>query len=149
MELKARKRIEHYDNDAAEMRISNPGEACDYLPEEKAALYLQLGIVERVGGEPEPEPEPSPVLPDSGDAAGADSEDEESREPADEGGVEEIDLDEILSATVGEIAAEIVAGDHDGYLTELEDAESERRTRKGVLDAIAKRQAEIESDDEE
>jgi hypothetical protein len=58
MGYRARVRIEHYDPEAEELHASSPGDACDYLPEKKVALYLERGLIERVGGEPEQEPAP-------------------------------------------------------------------------------------------
>lgn len=44
---RALKRIEHYDPEAEVLHQSNPGdEDVEYLPEEKAQLYLELGIIE-------------------------------------------------------------------------------------------------------
>lgn len=121
MKYRATVRIEHPED--GDLHVSNPGDACDYLPEEKAALYLELGLIERVGGKSAPEPDPA-----AGEdvAAGADSSTES--------------FDELLGGTVPDVRRELVTGDYDEFLKELRDAERSGGKRKGVLDAIKERE---------
>lgn len=137
MGLRALTRIEHCDAETGELHTSNPTDPCDYLPDDKAAQYLELGLIERVGGDSESEPDTPPV-PDA--AAGADT----------EGHTHAPDLEQVLADKVKDVSAAIAAGKHDAYLDELDELEAAQdKPRKGVRDAIAKRQAEIDPSGEE
>lgn len=126
MKYKALQRVEHHDPEAGELRVSDPGDPCDYLPGPKAELYLELGIIERVGGGSATDKDLPPDTDSAADAAPPDDE-----------------LAEILAQNVGDVASEIAEGDHDNYLEALGKAEKAGEDRKGIHRAIARRRDEL------
>lgn len=129
MKLRAASLIQYDDPETGEEVIFEPGDSCDGIDEARLGPpwnYLELGIIERVGGGSATDKDLPPDTDSAADAAPPDDE-----------------LAEILAQNVGDVASEIAEGDHDNYLEALGKAEKAGEDRKGIHRAIARRRDEL------